>query len=246
MSLPLIGITMDSEDGSPSSYSKFNWYALRENYAGSIRHAGGIPLPLPHENALVDTYLDMIGGLVITGGAFDVDPSLYGDGDAHDTVVTKDGRTAFEMAITKGALKRDMPILGICGGQQLLHVILGGKLVQHIPDHYDNPLAHEQPNPRDEAGHEVIIKPGTLLHKIVGVEKMAVNSAHHQSVLDEPAGIVVNASAEDGVLEGIEAPDKTFCLGVQWHPEFHICEGDIKIFDAFITAAKAYKEKNTP
>jgi len=238
MKTPLIGITMDSEDGSAGAYSKFDWYALRENYASSIAYAGGLPLPLPHEPDLVDQYLDLIDGLVVTGGAFDVDPSMYGENDVHDTVVTKDKRTLFERAILEGALERDMPILGICGGQQLLHVVLGGKLIQHIPDVYKDCLAHEQPNPRDEPGHWVQVKPGTLLHKIVGEDQLHVNSAHHQAIADEPDGVVVNATAPDTVLEGMEAPNKKFCLGVQWHPEFHICEGDKKIFTAFIEAAR--------
>jgi putative glutamine amidotransferase len=239
MKTPLIGITMDSEDGSPSAYSKFDWYALRENYAGAVAHAGGLPLPLPHEPELANQYLDLIDGLVVTGGAFDVSPAMYGESDVHDTVITKDKRTRFEWAMVQGALERDMPILGICGGQQLLHVVLGGKLVQHIPDLYKDCLPHEQPNPRDEAGHTVAVKAGTLLHKIVGEDELSVNSAHHQAVLDEPAGVVINATAPDTVLEGIEVPDKKFCLGVQWHPEFHICEGDKKIFAAFIEASRS-------
>lgn len=241
MKTPLIGITMDSEKGSVGAYSKFDWYALRENYAGAVAAAGGLPIPLPHEPELVEHYLNLLDGLLITGGAFDVDPSMYGDETIHDTVITKGKRTQFEWAMTQGALKRDMPLLGICGGQQLLHVVLGGKLVQHIPDTYPDSLEHEQPNPRDEAGHVVKIKPGTLLHDIVGVDEMSVNSAHHQSVLDEPPSLVINATATDTVLEGIEAPSQTFCLGVQWHPEFHICDGDQRIFSAFIEAARKMK-----
>ena len=193
---------------------------------------------MPHEPELAQQYLELIDGLLITGGAFDVDPSFYGEADVHDTVVTKDKRTRFEWAMTEGALDRNMPILGICGGQQLLHVVMGGKLVQHIPDSYPDCLAHEQPNPRDEAGHKVRIKVGTLLHEIVGTEQLDVNSAHHQAVADKPEGIIVNALAPDTVFEGIEAPGYDFCLGVQWHPEFHISEGDKKIFDAFIEASR--------
>jgi len=239
MKTPLIGITMDAEDGSVGAYSKFDWYALRENYCGAVAQAGGLPIPLPHEPELAAQYLDLIDGLLITGGAFDVDPSMYGEADVHDTVVTKDKRTKFEWDMTQGALKQDMPILGICGGQQLLHVVMGGKLIQHIPDVYEDCLPHEQPNPRDEAGHIVKIKAGTLLHDIVGVDEMSVNSAHHQSVADKPEGVMINAIAPDTVLEGIEAPEQRFCLGVQWHPEFHICDGDKKIFAAFIEAARS-------
>ena len=105
----------------------------------------------------------------------------------HASVTTKDRRTAFELAITRGALARDRPVLGICGGQQLLNVALGGTLIQHIPDEVPSALAHEQPNPRTEPGHVVRIAPGTLLHRITGADELAVNSAHHQAVKDAGA-----------------------------------------------------------
>ena len=239
--LPLIGITLDSEE--PGGYSKFPWYALRVNYCSSVSEAGGLPIPLPHAPELAEAYLDRISGLLITGGAFDVDPSLFGDQEKHSSVVTKGGRTTFEMAVTKGALERNMPVLGICGGQQLLHVILGGRLIQHIPDAVNDALAHEQPNPRDEAGHDVTVKEGTLLHRITGETGFPVNSAHHQAAENEPDGVIVNARASDGVIEGIEAPAYTFCLGVQWHPEFFISPADRRILDAFIAAAKEYRSR---
>ncbi|MFO1082555.1 MAG: gamma-glutamyl-gamma-aminobutyrate hydrolase family protein [Reyranellaceae bacterium] len=232
---PLLGVTLDAE--KPGGYSKFPWYALRQNYLAAIDAAGGLAVALPHEPDRVADYLERIDALVVTGGAFDVDPSYYGGGPAHATVVTKDRRTAFEFAVTQGALAQDKPVLGICGGQQLLHVVLGGKLIQHIPDAIAEPLAHEQPNPRDEPGHTVAVTPGTLLHAIVGTEQLAVNSAHHQAAADEPAGVLVNAVAPDGVIEGIEAPRYRFCLGVQWHPEFLITDGDRKLFQAFLAAA---------
>jgi putative glutamine amidotransferase len=167
-----------------------------------------------------------------------VDPALFGAGTRHEAVTTKDRRTEFEMAITKGAIARDMPVLGICGGQQLLAVALGGTLIQHIPDEVADALAHEQPNPRDEAGHAVAITPGTLLHRITGRDEMQVNSAHHQAVRDPGARAVVDAVAPDGVIEGVEMPGHRFCLGVQWHPEFAIDEGDARIFAALVDAAR--------
>lgn len=236
MSLPVIGITLDAEP--PGGYSKFPWLALRENYAHAVVAAGGLPVMLPHEPSAVEAYLNLIDGLVISGGAFDVDPALFGVAVRHPSVTTKDARTRFELAITRGALARDLPILGICGGQQLLHVVLGGSLIQHIPDDVADALAHEQPNPRDEPGHTVAIVAGTRLHAIVGVGELAVNSAHHQAAKDVPEGVRVNAIAPDGVIEGIEVPDRRFCLGVQWHPEFAITEGDKAIFAAFVDAAR--------
>lgn len=235
MKRPVIGITLDSE--KPGGYSNLPWYALRENYADAVTAAGGLPLPLPHEPDQAEDYLNLIDGLVVTGGAFDVDPALFGAGERHPTVITKDRRTAFELAVTRGAIEQDLPVLGICGGQQLLHVVLGGQLIQHIPDEVPEALAHEQPNPRDEPGHSVTIKSGTLLHRIVGCDRLDVNSAHHQAAKGEPEGVRINAVAPDGVIEGIEATDRKFCLGVQWHPEYGVSAGDAAIFKAFIEAA---------
>ena len=243
LNTPVIGITLDSEAGAVGEYSKFPWYALRQNYVSAVVRAGGLPLLLPHEMDLLPIYLDDIDGLLVTGGAFDVDPSMYGDEEAHQSVITKDHRTQFEMGMLQGAMKRDVPVLGVCGGQQLLHVALGGALIQHIPDELPGALAHEQPNPRDEVGHDVSIVPDTLLHAIVGNETMQVNSAHHQAARDEPAGVRINARAPDGIIEGIEAINMTFCLGVQWHPEFEITSPDTRIFAAFVEAAREYAER---
>jgi putative glutamine amidotransferase len=236
MSRPVIGITVDSEE--PGGYSKFPWLALRQNYCQAVVNAGGLPMMLPHEPNQAGAYLERLDGLLVSGGNFDVDPAVFGAASRHPTVRTKDRRTAFELAITRGALSADMPVLGICGGQQLLHVVLGGALVQHIPDEVEAALAHEQPNPRDQPGHTVSILDGTRLRGIVGVAELEVNSAHHQAAKDAPAGVVVNAMAPDGVIEGIEAPGKRFCLGVQWHPEFEISDGDKRLFAAFVDAAR--------
>lgn len=236
-SRPLIGLTLDSEPAG--GWAKQPWYAIRQNYCDAIAAAGGLPVCLPHEPDLALQYLDHIDGVVVTGGAFDVDPSLFGASVKHATVTTKDRRTAFELALMKGLLAKDLPILGICGGQQLLAVALGGTLIQHIPDELPSDIPHEQPNPRTEAGHEVIVTADTLLHRIVGEARIPVNSAHHQAVKAVPAHITVNASAPDGVIEGIEDPARRFCLGVQWHPEYHISPADRAIFDALIAAAAA-------
>jgi putative glutamine amidotransferase len=236
MSTPVIGITLDREE--PGGYSKFPWLALRENYCRAVSNAGGVPVLLPHEPERVENYLSLIHGLIVSGGAFDIDPALFGAADRHATVKTKDARTAFEWTITRQALAGDMPVLGICGGQQLLHVVLGGTLIQHIPDEVAGALAHEQPNPRDEPGHRVRIIEGTRLRRIVDVGEMDVNSAHHQAAKDVPVGIMISAVADDGVIEAIEAPKYRFCIGVQWHPEFEISAGDRRLFAAFVDAAR--------
>jgi putative glutamine amidotransferase len=233
---PVIGVTLDAEQ--PGGYSKYPWYAIRQNYADAIVASGGLPIALPHDASLAAEYLDRIDALVITGGAFDVDPSLYGDANRHATVTLKEGRTAAELALTNGALARNMPVLGICGGQQLLAVALGGTLIQHIPDAVAGALEHEQPNPRHEPGHAVAISSDTLLRRIVGSAEMRVNSSHHQAVREPGPFAVVNAVASDQVIEGIEDARYRFCLGVQWHPEFLIDPGDRRIFDALIAACR--------
>jgi len=234
---PVIGLSLDSE--APGGYSKFPWYALRQNYFSAIVAAGGLPVALPHEPELAEHYLTLIDGLVVTGGAFDVDPSLFGASEHHATVITKDQRTAFELAICRGAHRADLPSLGICGGEQLMNVALGGTLIQHIPDEVANALAHEQPNPRNEPGHAVEVSAATRLANIVGRKVMQVNSAHHQAVKAVAPGLAINAIAPDGVIEGIEDAARKFFIGVQWHPEFAIDPGDQKLFDALIAACRS-------
>jgi len=233
---PLIGVTLDAEE--PGGYSKLPWYALRKNYFSALAAAGALPVALPHHPELAAEYLAELDGLLITGGAFDVDPALYGGGPQHETVTLKAGRTDFELAVTRAALARDLPVLGICGGEQLLAVAFGGTLIQHIPDSIPDALAHEQPNPRTEPGHAVAVQPGTLLARITRTPRMAVNSAHHQAVATPGPGAVVNALAPDGVVEGLEHPGFRFALGVQWHPEYAVDPADPLIFQAFVEAAR--------
>lgn len=235
---PRIGITLDYE--TTDSYSRYPWYALREHYTEAVSEAGGVPLPLPHEVDCVEAYLELIDGLVITGGDFDVPPEMYGQEQLSDEVLVKHKRSVFEHRITREAIDRQMPMLGICGGQQLLNVVLGGSLIQHIPDRITSEIEHEQPNPRHEVGHKVTLVPGTQLATLLGSEAIEVNSAHHQAVDEVPEGVIINANAPDGVIEGIEYPAHPFCIGVQWHPEFRITEADRRLYAAFIAACGGY------
>lgn len=236
MPRPVIGLTLDAEP--PGGYSAFPWYALRENYSAAIDAAGGLAMLLPHEPERAEDYLERLDGVVVTGGAFDVDPALFGATQRHPKVTTKDRRTQFELALTRGALARDLPLLGICGGQQLLAVALGGTLIQHIPDEVAGALIHEQKHPRDQTSHAVSVVAGTRLHRIVGVPSIDVNSTHHQAVKEAGPSLVVDAVAPDGVIEGIEDPRRRFCLGVQWHPEYRITAADAALFAAFVAACR--------
>ena len=236
MAQPVIGLTLDAEP--PGGYSKLPWYAIRENYCDAVARAGGLPVLLPHEVEQAEAYLRVIDGLIVTGGAFDVDPALFGAETRHATVTTKDRRTRFELAVTRRALTADKPVLGICGGQQLLNVALGGTLIQHIPDEVPGALAHEQKTPRHEPAHTVRFTEGTRLREIAGAPEAPVNSTHHQAVKAAAPGLVVDATAPDGVIEGIEDPGRRFCIGVQWHPEYAISDADRRLFAAFIAAAR--------
>ncbi len=235
---PRIGITLDAENDG--KYSAFPYLALRENYADCIAEAGAAPLMLPHHPDAVAEYLNVLDALVVTGGNFDIDPALYGAGNRHESVITKDRRTRFEWAIMQCALDKNIPILGICGGHQLLNVMLGGTLLQHIPDDIPNALEHQQRlagTPQGQPHHTINIAKDTLLHKITCSLGYKTNSSHHQAVRKLGKGLVANATTKDGVIEGIELPEKRFVLGLEWHPEYLATPEDKRIIAAFVASA---------
>ncbi len=238
MKRPIIGVTLDIEQPSKTGYSReVEWYALRKNYTTAIIKHGAIVVPLTHDLKNVDNYIKMIDGLVVTGGHFDISPEIYGNkGRVHKTVTTKNSRTEFEFSIVKKALKKKIPFMGICGGEQLLNVVLGGTLIQHVPDEIKNALVHEQKTTHDKPAHSVRIIKGTLLHKILGVEKMSVNSSHHQAVKKLGKSLVASAISPDGVVEAIELKGHPFCIGLEWHPEYEINKQETKLFAAFVKA----------
>ena len=234
MKKPLIALTLDYE--TSKGYSNYPWYAIRENYFTSIEESGGIGVGIPHNMKDIVSLLHKIDGLVITGGNFDIDPNIFGESSVHKTVKLKENRTNFELLAAEIMLKQNKPVLGICGGEQLINVLYKGSLIQHIPDEIKNPIEHEQKNPRNEAGHSVTIQEHTKLYSIISKKNIMVNSAHHQAIKVPGKGLIVNALSNDGVIEGIEDPKKTFCIGVQWHPEFFIQGSDNKLLKAFINA----------
>ena len=234
MKKPIIGITLDNEE--PGKYSKFPWYAIRNNYLHSIERFEGIPFPLLHTQKNIKNIFNILDGLIITGGNFDIDPNLYGKKSKGARII-KNNRTKFEISICKMFLKSNKPILGICGGQQLLNVACGGTLIQDIKKSNTKSLNHEQKNSRDETSHAVNIKADTHLNKIINKKKIMVNSAHHQAIDKIGKNLRINGYANDNIIESIEHISHKWCIGVQWHPEFLITKDDKKIIKNFIRAS---------
>ena len=235
MKKPIIGITLDNED--PGGYSKFPWYAIRLNYLHSIEKHGGIPFPLFHSNKNIKNIFKLIDGLIITGGNFDIDPKMYGKKIKKSRII-KNNRTNFEMSICKIFMNSSKPILGICGGEQLLNVACGGTLIQDIETYIPQPLKHEQLNPRNQTSHSVNIKSKTKIRKIIKKSIIQVNSAHHQSVSQLGKNLIVSGYSSDGVIESIEHLVHKWCIGVQWHPEFLITKEDNLLMKNFIKASR--------
>jgi putative glutamine amidotransferase len=208
---PRIGLTLDA-DGARERYE------LKASYVDAVLAAGGLPILLPHAKDAAAAYLALLDGLVVTGGAFDVPPELYGEARREVCGPTRPERSAFERDLLEAALAARLPVLGVCGGMQLLNVVRGGTLHQDLAADAGLP-GHEQPAPKDLPSHDVAVAPGTLLADLVGAGPLPVNSTHHQAVRDPGQGVLVSARAPDGVVEAIELPDLPFALGVQWHPE---------------------------
>jgi putative glutamine amidotransferase len=193
---------------------------VRDDYVRAVEGAGGLPLLLapgaPEDAAEI---LDHVDALLLTGGA-DVDPALYGAARHPAVGRVLPERDAFEIALAREALDRDLPLLAICRGQQVLNVATGGTLVQDLPSEWPGASAHDPDVERWQTCHDVEILPGTRLRGILGTERVAVNSFHHQAVRDLGRGLILSAlSPADRVVEGVEMPDRRFVLGVQWHPE---------------------------
>lgn len=242
MSKPLIGIAPDFKQGSRAAggYSEPTLF-VRSRYVAAIEAAGGIPIVLPiiAHPALCASLLDRLSGLLLTGSGPDIDPRRYGERKRFSFPIMTRERTDSEFALVKESRKRDLPVLGICGGMQLMNVALGGTLVQDIGRQIAGALPHRVNAPATEVSHTVAIRPGTRLWGILGRRTLQVNSSHHQAVKAVPSTLAVSAVAPDGVIEALEDATRRFFIGVQWHPEYlyqrHAAHRTL--FEAFIEAA---------
>jgi putative glutamine amidotransferase len=207
-------------------------------YVRAVEKAGGRPLLVPPSTDAIDETLDALDGLLFSGGS-DLDPELYGQ-DAHaETNGVVPERDKGELELLQAALERDMPVLAVCRGSQVLNVALGGDLVQHLPDVVgDEKHKH---TPGVFADHDVDVLPGTRVHRILG-DRAPVKSHHHQGYGRLGEGLREAARAEDGTLEAVEDPSRRFTLGVLWHPE---AGEDFALFEALVAEASRYREERT-
>jgi putative glutamine amidotransferase len=217
-------------------------YELKTSYAEAVLRAGGLPFVIPYSDdaQVIDSYLDRVSGLVVSGGAFDVPPELYGETPRAGMGATKPERTSFELAVLKGALARKLPTLGVCGGMQLINVAYGGSLVQDIKLELPEAGSHQQNHDRAHPLHPVEIREGSLLAECVGKGQLMVNSTHHQAIKAIGTGLAASAVAPDGIVEGLEAKDAPFVLGVQWHPEqmIHTVPPHLGVYRVLVNKAR--------
>jgi gamma-glutamyl-gamma-aminobutyrate hydrolase PuuD len=215
-----------------------NWHTesalVPADYLHAIERAGGRPLLVPPSTDGVEETLDSLDGIVFSGGS-DIDPELYGHEQHPETKEVHRVRDDAELALLRAALERDMPVLAICRGSQLLNVARGGDLVQHLPEVVGHDGHKEVPTVFSD--HDVAIDEGTMLHGLVGVHS-PVKSHHHQGFGRVGDGLRVAAHAEDGTPEALEATDARFALGVLWHPE---AGEDARLFEALVEEAGRYR-----
>lgn len=227
-----IGITPDNEmqEGNPAR----PFYMLDAQNLVALKAAGCAPVMLPHHIEDVDTYVDMLDGIIISGGGYQFPVSdLLPPRGVGDVPPEKRQRTEFELSLIDATLRRNKPLLAICGGVQTLNAAFGGKLIVNLAAANPAWAAHRSP-PYDSVGHEVSVKFGTRLYALTGVGRFPVNSLHRQGIVNVGPGVVACAIADDGVVEAIEHPDYRFCLGVQWHPEFNISDADGRLLRGFV------------
>jgi putative glutamine amidotransferase len=233
MAKPVVGITTYVV---PAKWSYWDQEAalVPTDYVKAVEQAGGRALLVPPAADGIDETLDALDGLIFSGGA-DLDPRLYGQESHPETSGVTEERDRFELALLEGALERDMPVLAICRGSQVLNVARGGDLVQHLPDVVGDEKHNHTPG--TFADHDVTVEEGTRLGELLD-GRAPVKSHHHQGFGRLGEGLKVSAYAEDGTVEAVEDPDRRFALGVLWHPE---AGDDRKLFEELVREAADYR-----
>ncbi len=239
--MTVIGLTTYSEPASMLVWQR-EFAMLHATYVAATERAGGIAVLLPPQGAGAtpagaDEVLDRVDGLVLTGGA-DVDPRRYGAAPAERTSRPRVLRDEWEIALARAALDRDIPLLAICRGLQILNVALGGSLHQHLPE----VTGHEghQPAPGIFGAVDVNIAQGTRTAELTG-PRVHVSCHHHQAISRLAPGLKVTGQADDGTVEAVEVPGLVFAVGVQWHPEEN--SDDVRLFAALVEAGRRYRER---
>jgi putative glutamine amidotransferase len=236
MTAPAIGICAAIERVSWGVWNEYEVTLVPRSYVGAVQAAGGLGIVLPPDPAAVadpDLLLDRVDALILAGGA-DIDPASYGAEPHPETRGTWPDRDRFELALAQRALEREMPLLGICRGMQLLNVALGGTLDQHLPESVGNEVHRALGGTFGE--HQVRLAPDSLACAAAGMESFVVRSHHHQGVQQVGEGLRVSGwSVEDDLVEAIELPDRRFALGVVWHPEE---DPDSRVIAALVDAAR--------
>ncbi|HUP32337.1 MAG TPA: gamma-glutamyl-gamma-aminobutyrate hydrolase family protein [Gaiellaceae bacterium] len=232
---PVIGITAYAEPSVRWGAWDVPAAVIPLAYVRQVEAAGGRPLIVPPSEEAIGETLDALDGILFSGGS-DLDPAEYGHAAHPETAGIRPERDRGELALLKGALERDMPVLAVCRGSQILNVARGGDLVQHLPEVVGDEKHRHTPGVF--ADHEVDVKEGTRLRNLLG-DRAPVKSHHHQGFGRVGAGLVEAAWAEDGTLEAVEDSGRRFAVGVLWHPE----EGeDAALFRALVDEARAYRE----
>lgn len=231
---PIIGITMD--------VSKEKQYVLNNTYIQAIQQAGGFPFPIPTGmEEEQEQLIEMLDGLLLTGGG-DINPLLFGEEPHRQLGEVSPSRDSIEVTLAQKMLNLDKPILGICRGEQVLNVAIGGDLYQDIyAQNEKDILQHIQKAPRGHLTHYVQVEKGSLLESIVGQTELQVNSYHHQAVKQVPKPFRIVGIASDGIVEAIESTAHRFVIGVQWHPEELVAFNDTascRLFEKFIKSCK--------
>jgi putative glutamine amidotransferase len=234
---PVIGITTYV---TPARWGYWDLDAalIPAAYVQAVERAGGRPLLVPPSEEAIDETLDALDGVVFSGGS-DIDPEAYGESPHPQTSGVHPERDTAELALLQRALERDMPVLGICRGSQVLNVALGGALHQHLPDVVGHE-EHKHDPPGVFADHDVTIETGTRLAEIFEAGTTDVKSHHHQGLKTLGDGLVEAARADDGSIEAVESPSHRFALGVLWHPE---AGENIRLFEALVREATEYRSE---